>query len=93
MEKTQKEQKGEPTTAPIGKDPDAITTENCPFGLHKATPHRQIGSWAKSWVETTSKELYRRQHTAISVVYRSHDWEPLMLGEHRGPWNREQREG
>jgi hypothetical protein len=44
------------TTAPaIGKDPNAITTKNCPFGLHKATPHRQIGSWAKSWVETTSR--------------------------------------
>jgi hypothetical protein len=38
MEKTQKGQKGELTTAPIGKDPDAITTENCPLGLHKATP-------------------------------------------------------
>jgi hypothetical protein len=82
MEKTQKGQKGELTTAPIGKDPDAITTESCPFGLHnvndKATPHRQIGSWAKSWVETTSNEPYRRQHRAINGVYRSHDCEPIV---------------
>jgi hypothetical protein len=30
---TQKGQKGDPTTAPIGKDPDAITTESCAVGV------------------------------------------------------------
>jgi hypothetical protein len=37
-EKTQKEQKGEPTTAPIGKDPNAITTEKTVLSAFKRPP-------------------------------------------------------
>ena len=44
--KTQKEQKGEPTTAPIGKDPNAITTEKLSFRPskgHPPSPDRELG--------------------------------------------------
>ena len=79
MEKTQKKQKGEPTTASIGKAQNASPRKNCPFGLQKATPHRQIGSWAKSHVGRNHLDkMYRRQHKAISVVYIPHDCEPIV---------------
>jgi hypothetical protein len=44
--KTQKKQKGEPTTAPIGKDPNAITTEKLSFRpskCHPPSPDRELG--------------------------------------------------
>jgi hypothetical protein len=46
-------------------------------------------------VETTSKGLYRRHHKAISVVYRSHDCEPIVSWAQktktRGPTGRGKR--
>jgi hypothetical protein len=76
--KTQKKQKGEPTTVSIGKAQNASPRKNCPFGLQKATPYRQIGSWAQSSGSKPPRKMYRRQHKAISVVYIPHD-----CGAHR----------
>jgi hypothetical protein len=76
--KTQKKQKGEPTTVSIGKAQNASPRKNCPFGLQKATPYRQIGSWAQSSGSKPPRKMYRRQHKAISVVYIPHDCEPIV---------------
>ena len=56
--KTQKKQKGEPTTASIGKAQKRITTEKLSFRPskgHPPSPDRELGS--VKWVETTSKNV------------------------------------